>query len=383
MTYKVLLIDDEPSALEGMEMWIDWQELGFELCGTCGNGREGLQMMKQLQPDLVITDIHMPLMNGLEMIGEWRQEGMDSTKFVILSGYSEFEYARTAISYGINHYLLKPVFPEEATEELREIRLELEQEANRRRIHETASGEEAATLIKGLLYGKKEEPELMEWLETLPGFKESPSWNVCLIRTVPELYTEVRSRTVSLLAGYKALITIDLETGLLGIVYGMTAGSRDAGGIAEVLDTLLREYGGGNIHIALGAPEDSLLSIEGSYGRAKETLLHFFYEPEQAGVLAYSGVLDKPFSYHYDHIGLMDALLNCVNLLDADGYREALEAAARSFREQQVAPEVVRKFGIHLMYRIFALAPGAEAAGEEGGVALGVEVSEIQQAMTP
>lgn len=79
----------------------------------------------------------------------------------------------------------------------------------------------------------------------------------------------------------------------------------------------------------------------------------------------------------------MDALLDCVNLLDADGYREALEAAARSFREQQVAPEVVRKFGIHLMYRIFALAPGAEAAGEEGGVALGVEVSEIQQAMTP
>lgn len=259
----------------------------------------------------------------------------------------------------------------------------MEQEANRRRIHETASGEEAATLIKGLLYGKKGEPELMGWLETLPGFKESTSWNICLIRTVPELYTEVRSRTVSLLAGYQAVVTIDLEAGLLGIVYGMTEGSGDAAGIAEVLVTLLREYGGENIHIALGTPEDSLVSIEGSYGRAKETLLHFFYEPEQAGVLAYSAVQDQPFSYHYDHIGLMDALLDCVNLLDADGYREALEAAARSFREQQVAPEVVRKFVIHLMYRIFALAPGAEAAGEEGGVASGVEVSEIQQAMTP
>ncbi|WP_405104320.1 response regulator [Paenibacillus sp. FSL K6-1217] len=383
MKYKVLLIDDEPSALEGMEMWIDWQELGFELCGTCGNGREGLKLMKQLQPDLVITDIHMPLMNGLEMIGEWRQEETDSIKFVILSGYSEFEYARTAISYGINHYLLKPVFPEEATEELREIRLELEQEANRRRIHETASGEEAATLIKGLLYGKKGDPELMEWLETLPGFRESASWNVCLIQTLPELYTEVRSRTVSLLAGYKALVTTDLEAGLLGIVYGVPAGSGEDGGIAEALDTLLREYGGGNVHIALGTPEDSLLSIEDSYNRAQETLLHFFYEPDRAGVLAYDGVQDKPFSYHYDHIGLMDALLDCVNLLDADGYRKALAAAARSFREQQVAPEVVRKFVIHLMYRIFALAPGAESAGEGSGAASGLEVSEIQQAMTP
>lgn len=83
----------------------------------------------------------------------------------------------------------------------------------------------------------------MGWLETLPGFKESTSWNICLIRTVPELYTEVRSRTVSLLAGYQAVVTIDLEAGLLGIVYGMTEGSGDAAGIAEVLVTLLREYG--------------------------------------------------------------------------------------------------------------------------------------------
>lgn len=68
MKYKVLLIDDEPSALEGMLLWIDWQELGFEVCGTSSNGREGLQQMKELEPDLVITDVNMPLLNGLEMI---------------------------------------------------------------------------------------------------------------------------------------------------------------------------------------------------------------------------------------------------------------------------------------------------------------------------
>lgn len=156
MKYKVLLIDDEPSALEGMQLWIDWEELGFELCGTCGNGREGLRLMKLLEPDLVITDVNMPLMNGLEMIEAWQEQDAGRPKFVILSGYSEFEYARTAISYGISHYLLKPVFPEEAAEELREIHQELEQEANRRMIHEIASEEEAVALIRGLLYGKKQ-----------------------------------------------------------------------------------------------------------------------------------------------------------------------------------------------------------------------------------
>ncbi|MNC43927.1 putative response regulatory protein [compost metagenome] len=104
MTYKVLLIDDEPSALEGMLLWIDWRELGFEICGTCGNGQEGLRLIGELDPDLVITDVNMPLLNGLEMIGAWQQAGGREIKFVILSGYSEFEYAQTAIRYGINHY---------------------------------------------------------------------------------------------------------------------------------------------------------------------------------------------------------------------------------------------------------------------------------------
>jgi two-component system response regulator YesN len=382
VNYKVLLIDDEPSALEGLQLWIDWRELGFEVCGTCGNGREGLQLMKQLEPDLVITDVNMPLMNGLEMIEAWQRQDAGRPKFVILSGYSEFEYARTAISCGISHYLLKPVFPEEAAEELREIHQELEQEANRRMIHEIASEEEVATLIRGLLYGKKGDPALQDLLNALPGFQGMGAWNLCLIQTVPELYAELRGRTASLLAAYPAMVMTDLEAGVLGIVYGIPADGREGGGIEQVLDILRQEYCGGPLYMALGAPETSLLCIAECYSRAKEALLHFFYAPESAGVLAYREIQGKPFSYHYDHIRLMDALLDSVNLLDAAGYRQALEEAGRSFREQQVAPEVVRKFVIHLMYRIFEFVPGAEAGGGDQGPA-GFGIPEIQQAMIP
>ncbi|WNS43050.1 response regulator [Paenibacillus sp. MMS20-IR301] len=380
MKYKVLLIDDEPSALEGMQLWINWEELGFELCGTCGNGREGLQLMKQLQPDLVITDVNMPLMNGLEMIEAWQQQNTGRPKFVILSGYSEFEYARTAISYGISHYLLKPVFPEEAAEELREIHQELEQEESRRMIHEIASEEEAAALIRGLLYGKKGDQALQNQLDALPGFREAGAWNLCLLQTVPELYAELRGRTASLLAAYPAIVMIDLEAGLLGIVYGMPADSREVSRAEEALSVLLQEYSGSMLYIAAGAPVTSLLCIEDSYCSAKETLLHFFYAPDAAGVLTYREIEGNAFSYSYDHIRLMDALLDSVNLLDLDGYRQALEEAEQSFRAQQVAPEVVKKFVIHLMYRIFELVPGAENSGGEQGPA-GLEIPEIQQAM--
>jgi two-component system response regulator YesN len=134
--------------------------------------------------------------------------------------------------------------------------------------------------------------------------------------------------------------------------------------------------------MTIGAPENSLPGIAESYRSAKEALQHFFYNPEYAGVLAYRGVQGHPFSYHYDHIRLMDALLDSVNLLDADGYRRALDEADRSFRAQQVAPEVVRKIVIHLMYRITELAPGAGDGGGELGTA-GSGIAEIQQAMIP
>lgn len=382
MKYKVLLIDDEPSALEGMQLWIDWEELGFELCGTCGNGREGLRLMKQLQPDLVITDVNMPLMNGLEMIEAWQQQDAVRPKFVILSGYSEFEYARTAISYGISHYLLKPVFPEEAAEELREIHQELEQEESRRTIHEIASEEEVAVLIRALLYGKKAEPVLQELLDGLPGFQGIGAWNLCLIQTAPELYAELRGRAAALLTAYLAMVMMDLEAGMLGIVYGIPADSRDGSAIEGGLKILRQEYSSGQIYMAIGAPETSLPDIAESYRSAKEALLHFFYHPEHAGVMAYREIEGNPFSYHYDHIRLMDALLDSVNLLDADSYRKALEEAEHSFRAQHVAPEVVKKFVIHLMYRISELAAGAEDSGVEQGAAV-FGIPEIQQAMLP
>ena len=380
MKYKVLLIDDEPSALEGLQLWINWQELGYELCGTCGNGREGLQLMKQLQPDLVITDVNMPLMNGLEMIAAWQQQDCGEIKFVILSGYSEFEYARTAISYGISHYLLKPVFPEEAAGELREIHQELEQEADRRRVNGIAAEEETVALIRGLLHDNSGEPASQSLLSALPGFQGIACWNICLIQTVPERHAELRVRVASLLAAGGAMFLLDLEAGILGIVYGVPADSREDSGIEAVLGILRQEAGCGLLHAAVGAPVPSLLRIAECYRSAQEVLLHFFYDHETAGVLAHSEIQGCPFSYHYDHIRLLDALLDSVNLLDAGGFRQALEEVARSFREQRVAPEVVKKFVIHLMYRIAELIPGAEAGGG-GHLPAGSGIAEIQQDM--
>lgn len=378
MKYKVLLIDDEPSSLEGLLLWIDWEELGFEICGTCGNGREGLQMMRQLQPDLVITDVNMPVMNGLEMVAAWRKEFPEAVRFAILSGYSEFEYAQTAIRHGICHYLLKPVFPEEAAAELREIHEELEQGRRRVMLDQIASSEAVAAQLKMLMHHKPEDKGEPELPAGLP--KGLNSWNVMLLQSVPELYAELRGSAAALLAGHAAMYLIDLDASSLAIVYGVGEYSGENEAAEAVQASLQQKAADKPLLIAVGAAVSSPLDLADSYRMAKEALTHFFYQTEPCGLLAYQEIKDRPFSYHYDHIRLMDAIMGPVNTLDLAGFRQAVAAAARSFREQLVAPEVVKKLVIHIMYRIFELAP-EESGGRRSALPGSFGAAEIPQTM--
>ena len=106
--FQVLLVDDEPSVRLGMKKLIDWEQYGFVLTDTACNGLEACNMQKDGDYDLIITDLKMPGMDGLTMIRTMRQDGYDG-EFMILSAYGEFEYARSAMQYGVRYYLLKPV----------------------------------------------------------------------------------------------------------------------------------------------------------------------------------------------------------------------------------------------------------------------------------
>lgn len=121
---RVLLIDDEPLALEGLKLLIDWPSEGFEVCSECASANEALAKLPVAKPDLIVTDIRMPGMNGLELVKTMRQAGFDG-QFVIVSGYSDFEYAKKALQLGVAGYLLKPVEPADAASVLAHVRHKL------------------------------------------------------------------------------------------------------------------------------------------------------------------------------------------------------------------------------------------------------------------
>lgn len=108
----VLIADDEQMIREGLKYIIDWEALGFTICGEASNGEETFQFILKNRPSLVLLDIRMPKMYGTDIIRLSRENGYDG-KFIILSGYSDFTYAQTAIRYGVNFYLTKPIDEDE------------------------------------------------------------------------------------------------------------------------------------------------------------------------------------------------------------------------------------------------------------------------------
>ena len=110
---RVMIVDDEPFIRQGLRIVLDWEKYGFEIRGEASNGQEAIKLMEHEEYDLIITDIKMPNMNGLELIEHTKSYISKSIKFIILSGFYEFEYAKKAIQNGVADYVLKPVQKEE------------------------------------------------------------------------------------------------------------------------------------------------------------------------------------------------------------------------------------------------------------------------------
>ncbi|MDO5423218.1 MAG: response regulator [Eubacteriales bacterium] len=122
--YKLMIVDDEKAMCEILAEIIAWKELGVEVVGTCKNGLEAFEKALELRPDILLTDIRMPGMSGIELIQKLTEEGLP-TKFILLSAYGEFEYARQAMKYNVRHYLLKPCNEEQIQQAVSEVCSEL------------------------------------------------------------------------------------------------------------------------------------------------------------------------------------------------------------------------------------------------------------------
>jgi two-component system response regulator YesN len=131
--YRVLLVDDEPMILKGLEPLINWEDYGLEISGFASNGEQAWKIISESRPDILITDIRMPRMDGLGLLRKIN-DGALNIKTIVISGHDDFSYVKEALNYGIENYLLKPVNEEELSSTILNVVDKLDSENNQKQI---------------------------------------------------------------------------------------------------------------------------------------------------------------------------------------------------------------------------------------------------------
>lgn len=129
--YRLLLVEDEEDVRESVAQEIDWARCGFEMVDTAENGKEAMELIEKWTPDVVVTDIRMPFMDGMQL-SEWIRGKYPTTRIIILTGFDEFEYAQKAVKMHIDEYVLKPFSAQELINALVKIKLLIDEETARR-----------------------------------------------------------------------------------------------------------------------------------------------------------------------------------------------------------------------------------------------------------
>ena len=301
----LLIVDDEAEIRSGLRSIIPWEDHSISVIGTAVNGAEALDKIRYYEPDIVITDIQMPGMNGLELVRRAREEQFDCS-FVILSGYDEFEYARTAIKYGVREYLLKPISIKDLTELIENLKEDIlskrgmhsDQLSTLRKLRKAQISLRKHNLIPQLLRGELSAPELKKVIEdySIP-IRDTNSCavliqayssyqyaeeNVELVQTLVPLRESLEEE----LSGFPVLIADYPPAGLL-MILNLPFHSKKEAGLREMLEYHIKATSYEKmLHIAaaIGSPVSSLCSIHTSFLEARQIITWHIY-PETGPVL--------------------------------------------------------------------------------------------------
>ncbi len=296
---KVFLCEDEFVVREGIKNNIDWAASGYEFTGEASDGELALPLIRKLEPDIVITDIKMPFMDGLELARIIRKE-LPFTEIVILSGYEEFDYAKQAISIGVAQYLTKPISGDDLLRELDALRDKIIKSKEERALKEQFKKEmeenvrrERSELFRYLVSGNCSVTELLEKAEKLSMDLSAMWYNIILLFTKSE-HHEIEEYS-------KSSVTIDEYIDGIVKESGCISFDRDLEGRAilvmgdsveslsksqEELIKRFEEVFGNYSHVryfgGIGTPVNRLSRLNESYEDAGCAMANRFFVPDSA-----------------------------------------------------------------------------------------------------
>ncbi len=300
--FKVFLVEDEIVVREGIRKNILWEQYGFSYAGDASDGELALPMIRQVQPDLIITDIKMPFMDGLALCEMVRKE-LPKTKIVIISGYDDFSYAQHAIRMGVEQYLLKPIMKEKMVEILialqKKMEAERQQEEYLAKFQREAQEYEAFSrrrFFEQLVTGGLSVTEISETAKAMDIDLNALYYNIVLFSlnsaeyngSTPESYTEAIARVQDSITQFFVsqpeliLFRWNVTTHAVlikGDREGIVQQTRDC--IKEIKNICAAAGPDVDWHIACGAPVSRLGGIPACFTEANRILSYRYLCPEK------------------------------------------------------------------------------------------------------
>lgn len=277
--YKVLIVDDEATICKGLRVLIDWNKYGFEIAGEASNGLEALEQAESLRYDVIVTDIRMPEVDGLELIRRLKATKY-SARIIILSGYKDFEYARAAIEYGVKNYVLKPIDEDVLISSLNDIRIEIEEELrNSTTIRESKSIVRDKVLEYIVKNGIRNNFTLKKTIET-GVVLTADYFQICIIEAIDNNGEEVGSRTLiskntaeEIIYKYSSGYVFELEEDKIGVLLCLSEQNSNQTNIlvGEIFECLSKDTNS-SITIAVGNKVLDYRDIPASYKNAEKAL---------------------------------------------------------------------------------------------------------------
>ncbi|MEC0184659.1 response regulator [Paenibacillus peoriae] len=349
--YSVMIVDDELFVRKGLIEMIDWESSGFKVIDESDNGEDALAIIQAKKPDLVVTDIRMPVLDGLELIEAVSKLQLE-TEFVIISGYNDFRYAQQAVRFNVQDYVLKPIDPDDIQKALAKLRDKLSAKQRLRDQNRRQMGEK---LIETLLWDEIGETVLDEWGQ-VSFFADAKAFTYILLEVnnvVPwkkavspardQLMEAIRETVQELGAAASPPIVYEHRR-TYGFIVPDTYLTLFGGDIHPFMRSALRRLKDAfalDLRIYAGKSVESLNRLRFSYNSAKETMQHKWIRYNTHALL-YSDIADAELNYLHLHEPSIRTLIEAVEASDMNGIRSAIHHIFVDFLERNFSIEAIK-----------------------------------------
>jgi two-component system response regulator YesN len=345
---KVVLVDDEIFARQGLKNLIDWEQCGFQVCEEAENGEEALEIIRARNPELVITDIRMPVLDGLELVRAVRESGNHSVRFVIISGYNDFQYAQKAIRFGVQDYILKPIDEEELIATLRQVSEQIRKE---RVLRPNQDGVMSRNVFEQLLAGELSQEQKADIADLLQVDPEAElfycivEWNGCRPRDIGGeggaelLHASLEAVSAACASGSRPFV-YEHQYGVHGFLLDARV-RKDASPFPDRLLSRLKSGSGQQANVYIGATVRGIGNAKESIRTATE-LMQYKYAFAGQRVFLYEEMKAETLRYMEINAAHYAQLLEHMEEHDPGMIRAAIDQIFNDFERYRYAPEAIK-----------------------------------------